>query len=265
MHSCTYPIGCSSQSLPSFCKLKLLSSCRCICRSSAAISPRSWVISIWVSSWQAPGWSVAKTTSRCEKWWRRLYILMIVSSIFVVKYCRIQVSNFSTWFNLGLLYLWNEWRGNLAESKCRSSRARQPNCSCNTLRRKEESSPYASWGPHMAPEWHTCCALLYLALCLWTFLFAVCQTPVPFGVCVADRKNSFNAIFGTFWRPLELSWELRAMYHQRTSVGLFLMGAFSNLMFLCTNVKYRNVQYALLGKSCFFCTWPNHVFGKVCN
>ena len=29
----------------------------------------------------APGWSVAKTTSRCEKWWKRLYILMIFSSI----------------------------------------------------------------------------------------------------------------------------------------------------------------------------------------
>lgn len=62
---------------------------------------------------------------------------------------RIQVSNFSTWFNLGLLYLWNEWRGNLAESKCRSSRASEyPTAPATPCEGKRNH-------PHMHPEVHT--------------------------------------------------------------------------------------------------------------
>lgn len=110
--------------------------------------------------------------------------------------------------------------------------------------------------PHMHPEVHTWPpnGTLVVHCFIWHFVYELSY--------LLSAKLQFLLV--SVLLTEELSWELRAMYHQRTSVGLFLMGAFSNFMFLCTNVM--NVQYALLGKSwCFFCTWPNHVFGKVCN
>lgn len=47
------PRGGGAPSLPSVCKLRFVSSCRCMARSSAVISPRSWVISKCISSSRA--------------------------------------------------------------------------------------------------------------------------------------------------------------------------------------------------------------------